>query len=153
MNAASMRALLAAALALIAGACGARTADESDPMPTPTALQVCPDTPNCVSSLPQEAPERRVAPLAFDGGAQSARERLRKVINAMARTRIVVDEGDYLRAEFRSRLFGFVDDVEFLLDEDAGLIHVRSASRVGYWDLGVNRRRVAAIRRAFAGNR
>jgi uncharacterized protein (DUF1499 family) len=56
--------------------------------------------------------------------------------------------GDLVRAEFRSRL-GFVDDVEFRIDEAAGRIHVRSASRKGYWDLGVNRRRVETIREAF----
>lgn len=153
MNAASMRVLLAAALASLAAACSATTADEPDPMPAPTALEACPDTPNCVSSLAQEAPARRVAPIAFDEDAHRARARLRRVIGGMPRTRIAAEEGAYLRAEFRSRLFGFVDDVEFLLDEDARVIHVRSASRIGYWDLGVNRRRVDAIRRAFAGDR
>ena len=64
---------------------------------------------------------------------------------------VVVDSsGMVVRAEFRSRL-GFVDDVVFRIDDAAGVIHVRSASRTGYWDLGVNRRRVEAIREAFGG--
>ena len=54
-----------------------------------------------------------------------------------------------LRAEFRTRL-GFVDDLEFLVDEDRGVVQVRSASRTGYWDLGVNRKRVEALRKAYS---
>jgi uncharacterized protein (DUF1499 family) len=64
----------------------------------------------------------------------------------------VVREERYLKAEFRTRL-GFVDDVEFQLNPDLGLVQVRSASRTGYWDLGVNRRRVEAIRKAYQGLR
>jgi len=63
---------------------------------------------------------------------------------------LALEEGDYLHAEARSLLFRFVDDVEFLFDADKQVIHVRSASRTGYSDLGVNRRRVERIRRAFS---
>ena len=65
------------------------------------------------------------------------------------RITIVREEEGYMHAEARSLLFRFVDDVEFLLDADNRLIHVRSASRTGYSDLGVNRRRVERIRTAF----
>ncbi|WP_428033878.1 DUF1499 domain-containing protein [Amphritea sp.] len=61
--------------------------------------------------------------------------------------RVVVLEKDYLAAEFSSSVFGFVDDLELLRDPVAGVIHLRSASRVGYSDLGVNRKRVAALRK------
>jgi uncharacterized protein (DUF1499 family) len=54
----------------------------------------------------------------------------------------------YLKAEFRTRL-EFVDDVEFLVDEDFGVVQMRSASRTGYWDLGVNRKRVETLRRVY----
>jgi uncharacterized protein (DUF1499 family) len=63
--------------------------------------------------------------------------------------RITDSAGPYLHAEFRSRLWGFVDDVEFRVDAAARVIHVRSASRQGYSDLGVNRKRVEALRKAF----
>lgn len=76
---------------------------------------------------------------------------LRRIIEAMPRVRIVRATDTELRAEFTSRLFRFVDDVDCLLDVSAGVIHIRSASRTGYSDLGVNRRRVEAIRAAFAG--
>jgi uncharacterized protein (DUF1499 family) len=76
--------------------------------------------------------------------------RLRKVIAEMKGTRIAEEELGYLHAEFRSALFGFVDDVEFRMDETAGRIDVRSASRTGWFDFGVNRRRVEEIRARFS---
>lgn len=76
-------------------------------------------------------------------------QRLRQIVNAMPRTRVVATTDDYLHVEFTSALLRFVDDVEFRVDVDAGVIHVRSASRVGRYDFGVNRRRVEAIRDAF----
>ena len=67
----------------------------------------------------------------------------------MPRTKVVRQDERYLHAEFTSALFRFVDDVELLLDADAGVVHVRSASRIRYSDMGANRRRVEAIRSAF----
>ena len=69
----------------------------------------------------------------------------------MPRTKIVTENETYLYAEFASNLMGFVDDVEFYLDKTAGVIHVRSASRLGQSDLGVNRQRIEAIRAASNG--
>lgn len=114
-------------------------------------LRPCPASPNCVCSCDAE-PGHAIPPLRFAGSAEHAFQRLRKVLVAMPRTRIRRDEAAYLHAECRSLVFRFVDDVEFLLDADAGIIHVRSASRLGYSDLGVNRRRVEAIRQAFAAS-
>ncbi|MNC92870.1 hypothetical protein D3C83_93790 [compost metagenome] len=71
---------------------------------------------------------------------------VRKAVETMARATVVRHERDYLYAEFRSKLLGFVDDVEFTYDEKAGVIHVRSASRLGRKDFGVNRARVEALR-------
>jgi uncharacterized protein (DUF1499 family) len=67
----------------------------------------------------------------------------------MPRTTIVTLEEDYIRAEFKSRIFGFVDDVEFWFDDEQKVIHFRSASRVGYSDLGANRKRMEKIRERF----
>lgn len=111
-------------------------------------LRPCPASPNCVCSCDAE-PGHGISPLRFTGSADDALQRLRKVLVAMPRTRIRRDEAAYLHVECRSLIFRFVDDVEFLLDADVGVIHVRSASRLGYSDLGVNRRRVEAIRQAF----
>jgi uncharacterized protein (DUF1499 family) len=116
--------------------------------PTATAdrLKPCPDSPNCVSSLSSD-PRHRVAPIVYTGSPAEAREKLLGVIRSLPRTTIRSKEGPCLQVEFTSALFRFVDDVEFCFDEAEKLIHVRSASRVGYWDLGANRRRVEEIRR------
>jgi uncharacterized protein (DUF1499 family) len=110
-------------------------------------LPPCPSSPNCVSSGDPD-PARRVDPIPFRGTAEEAREALETALRSLPRATIVASSGIGIRAEFRTRL-GFVDDVEFRIDEAAGVIHVRSASRKGYWDLGVNRRRVETIREAF----
>ena len=111
-------------------------------------LAPCPSSPNCVSSLATDA-EHRVAPIAYRGDPAAAMRRLRDVIAAMPRSRVVSASDTALYAEFTSRLFRFVDDVDCAVDPAAGVIQIRSASRVGYSDLGVNRARVEAIRAAF----
>jgi uncharacterized protein (DUF1499 family) len=110
-------------------------------------LAPCPGSPNCVSS--QAGAEQRVEPLHYDGDAARARARLLDVLNGMERARIVQSTNDYLHAEFRSAVFGFVDDVEFYFSPP-GLIQVRSASRTGYYDFGVNRERVETLRARFS---
>jgi uncharacterized protein (DUF1499 family) len=103
----------------------------------------CPNTPNCVSSY-QTDDVHGIEPLPLpDGDAVAV---LRSVVESFPRTRIVVADGDYVHATFTSLVFRFVDDVEFRVDRDAGVVHVRSASRVGAGDLGVNRKRVEEIR-------
>ncbi|MDZ4683902.1 MAG: DUF1499 domain-containing protein [Planctomycetaceae bacterium] len=111
-------------------------------------LQPCPGTPNCVCSFDTDD-EHGIAPLKFAGPWETARERLLTVVSSQPRTRIVVDDGQYLRIECTSLILRFVDDLEFLFDPTAQVIHVRSASRVGRSDLGVNRNRVETIRRLF----
>lgn len=111
-------------------------------------LAGCPDSPNCVSTQASD-PAHRMEPMPLAGSAEDAIARLRGILTAMPRSRIVADRENYLHAEFRSALFRFVDDVEFLVDSEARVIHFRSASRVGHSDLGVNRRRMEEIRAAF----
>jgi uncharacterized protein (DUF1499 family) len=111
-------------------------------------LAACPETPNCVSSQSTDR-KHAIDPLRFEGTAEKARERLIEAVSGMKRALIVVAEERYLRAEFTSALFRFVDDVEFLLDDGAKTIHVRSASRVGSSDFGVNRKRIEEIRSRF----
>jgi len=109
-------------------------------------------TPNCVSSQADPADaEHFIRPIAFRGTAAAAMAAARKAVEAMERATVIGEEANYLRAEFRSRLMGFVDDVEFTCDEKAGMIHVRSASRLGRRDFGVNRARVEALRARIEG--
>lgn len=107
-------------------------------------LRPCPATPNCVSSQAQDD-AARVPPLRYTGSADQAWRNLREVVVARG-GRIVTQQENYLHATFVTPLLRFVDDVEFLLDTPAGVIQVRSASRVGRSDFGVNRKRVEAIR-------
>ena len=104
-------------------------------------------TPNCVSSQadPSDA-EHYIAPIRFKGTAVEAIAAVRAAIESMERATVIRHEGNYLYAEFKSKLLGFVDDVEFTYDEKAAVIHVRSASRLGRRDFGVNRARVEALR-------
>lgn len=111
-------------------------------------LAPCPGTPNCVSSRSADR-VHAVEPLRFSGPPPDAMTALGAVISGMKRARIVTLTGSYLHAEFTSAVFRFVDDAEFLLDDETSTIHVRSASRVGNSDLGVNRRRIEAIRQAW----
>jgi uncharacterized protein (DUF1499 family) len=115
----------------------------------PARLKPCPDSPNCVSSFSSD-PRHAVAPIAFSGSTSETRRKLWEVIRAMPRTHIVRDEKTYLHVEFTSAVFRFVDDVEFLFNEELQQIDVRSASRVGYWDMGANRKRIEEIRRMMA---
>ena len=109
-------------------------------------LADCPGSPNCVSSQAPD-PGHRIAPLAFSDRPGDAFARLKELLLRRGDTRIVEAGAGYLRVEFSTRLF--VDDGEFLLDPDRRLIQLRSASRLGYWDLGKNRRRIEEIRARY----
>jgi len=102
-------------------------------------LSTCPDSPNCVSSFDQRD-SHGIAPLTGDMDA------VRAALAELPQAAIVTDDGNYIHAEFTSRLMGFVDDVEFLADPASDQVQVRSASRLGHSDLGVNRERVENIR-------
>lgn len=107
-------------------------------------LASCPNTPNCVNSQNSD-PKSKIAPLP-----PVAIDELKKVIESMERTKIIDSNDSYLYAEFTSKLMGYVDDVEFYLDRSQNVLHVRSASRLGKSDLGVNRKRVEEIRAKLA---
>ncbi|MBW4554735.1 MAG: DUF1499 domain-containing protein [Trichormus sp. ATA11-4-KO1] len=108
-------------------------------------LAPCPNSPNCVSSQSTDL-VHTIAPLTFTSSPEQAIAHLKNIIQSLPRTKIITESEDYLYAEFKSALMGFVDDVEFYLDRSANIIHVRSASRLGQSDLGVNRQRIETIR-------
>jgi len=113
----------------------------------PVALAPCPASPNCVSSLAEDG-RHRVNPFPVLESADQSLAHLVRIVEALPRTRIIQQGTLYLKAEFRTRL-GFVDDVEFAVDPTGRTIHVRSASRIGYHDFGVNRRRVETLRKLY----
>jgi len=105
-------------------------------------LRPCPDSPNCVCSCETDD-QHGIEPLT---GGDGGMDQLRQALASMPGTRVITDEGDYLRAECTTPLLRYVDDIEFLQDAEEGVIHVRSASRVGHSDLDANRSRVEEIR-------
>jgi uncharacterized protein (DUF1499 family) len=113
-------------------------------------LAPCKRTPNCVSSQadPQDR-EHYISPIAYRG---TMRE-LRQAVASMPRTTVITADGQYLYAEFRTRLMRYVDDVELYYDERAGLVQVRSASRLGRRDFGVNRNRIEELRALIQARR
>ncbi|MCA6074579.1 DUF1499 domain-containing protein [Fulvivirga sedimenti] len=112
-------------------------------------LAPCPDSPNCVNSYQSDEEHTPMEPLRYSGDYDKAMAVLKDVIREMPRTDITDSSNVYLKVVFTIALFGFEDDVEFLADTLRNEIHFRSASRVGYYDLGVNRRRMESIREAW----
>jgi len=110
-------------------------------------LRPCSDRPNCVCSEDKELTSY-VKPLTFSGNVKSNWERAKQIILEMG-GKIMHEEDCYLWATFSTRIFRFVDDLELRIDKDNGVIHIRSGSRVGYSDMGVNRRRVEDFRARF----
>lgn len=117
---------------------------------TKSLVRPCPDTPNCVSSR-SPAGTHRMDPIPYQGSMENARRRLLVIVRALPRVSVVEDRGNYIKLELRSSFFSFVDDVEFEFDDAKKVIDFRSASRVGYYDFGVNRRRMQTIIRKFSG--
>ena len=111
-------------------------------------LALCPNSPNCVSTQSND-PRHQIAPIPLTTSVDVAGDRLLEIIRSMERTTIVADEPTYIHAEFRTSGIGYIDDVEFYLDEASQVIHFRSSARLPYYDWEVNRKRMEEIRIAF----
>ncbi len=115
-------------------------------------LAPCPESPNCVNSQAHDE-KHYIEPINYAGTQRQAHDRLLQILESEKRTKILTDQENYIRVEFTSALFRFVDDVEFYFPEEQAeetVIHIRSASRVGYSDLGANRKRIERIRSEFS---
>jgi uncharacterized protein (DUF1499 family) len=113
-------------------------------------LGSCPSSPNCVSTQAQDE-GHSIAPFRYRKSRAEAKEALKEVIRSMPRTKLVEEDEIYLHYEATSLLLRFVDDVEFLFNDETKTIHFRSASRTGYGDLGVNRKRMEEVRTLVEG--
>ena len=114
-------------------------------------LPPCPSSPNCVSTQSQDE-AHSIAPFRYQKTRAEAKETLKAIMRSFPRAKLVEGDESYLRYEFTSLLLRFVDDVEFVFDDEAKTIHFRSASRTGYGDLGVNRMRMEQVRALVGGN-
>jgi uncharacterized protein (DUF1499 family) len=108
-------------------------------------LPPCPNSPNCVSSQATDT-GHFIAPFKIVGNVEAAWAALKNALISQSRTVITNETGDTLHAQATSLVFRFVDDIDTILDADARLIHIRSASRTGHGDFGVNRKRVEMLR-------
>ncbi len=106
----------------------------------------CPDTPNCVSSLAKNT-KYRVEPFKLKKDPETSWDMVQKTVGSLPRTKVVSADNRDIHAECKSMIFRFVDDVMLHLTPSNGIIHIRSASRTGYFDLGVNRDRVENLRK------
>jgi uncharacterized protein (DUF1499 family) len=116
----------------------------------PESLPPCPKSPNCVSTQAEPGDAvHYIEPLELSGDPAEALDRLKRIVGAMPRVELVDESADHLDFLFTTRLFRWKDDLRFVLDAERGVIDFRSASRTGYGDLGVNRKRMESIRRAW----
>ncbi|MDF1740786.1 MAG: DUF1499 domain-containing protein [Verrucomicrobiales bacterium] len=104
--------------------------------------------PNCVSSFSTDR-KYQIDPIAYQSDEREVWGELIEAVESIPKTRIVTNEPPYLYAETFSKVFGFVDDLEIMQNEEKKIFHVRSASRVGYSDMGANRKRVEELRKKF----
>lgn len=110
----------------------------------PANLKPCPNKPNCVSSKATD--EHAISPFSLINGSTVDMAQLVKLIVDFDARASVIQDGMRIHAEFTSRIFGFVDDLDLIIDSQQNTVHVRSASRAGHYDFGVNRRRVEKLR-------
>lgn len=115
---------------------------------TDGVLASCPSRPNCVVSMHGDQ-THFIEPFTFQTGKNEAIAALKNILSAQKRTAIVEETSNYLHVEFKTRFFKFVDDVEFYFPEDENVVHIRSASRLGYSDMGLNRKRMESLRGLF----
>ena len=113
-------------------------------------LAPCPKSPNCVSTQVSDK-KHIIQPLIYSSTLKEAKLKILDIIKSLKRIKIIKETENYIHSEFRTRTFKFVDDVEFYFDDTEKIIHFRSASRVGWSDMGVNRKRMEKIRKLYAG--
>ena len=107
-------------------------------------LKPCPESPNCVSTQTQQK-SKQMDPIPFELDTKEVLKIIKGVVESLPNTRLEKESDHYLHYTFKSKIFRFIDDVEFLIDAEQKLIHFRSASRTGYSDMGVNKKRMTEI--------
>lgn len=111
-------------------------------------LKPCPESPNCVSTQTQQK-SKQMEPIPFELDPKEMIKIIQGVVESLPNTHLEKESLSYLHYTFKSAIFRFTDDVEFLIDAEQKLIHFRSASRTGYSDMGVNKKRMTEITKAI----
>jgi len=146
------RKILVVILLLAGGVIGALIALNLGAEPNPGwhngRFQPCPDKPNCVCSQDSDL-AHQIGPISYQDSQPAAVEKIKAIVSGLERTELLSESEKHLHYAFTSLLFRFTDDVEFFIDDEQKMIHLRSASRVGHSDFGVNRKRMEEIKRRF----
>lgn len=145
-NASKSRFIVALGLAFLVSGCAGRVF-ESHSRAIGSGLPACPPSPNCVNS--EIDTEHFVKPFVLNGDAAEAWLQIKDQVTNSKRTTVVLEQADFIHAEVMSPLRVYTDDLVLRLDADNGVVHLRSSSRLGYYDFGVNRDRVEALRSAL----
>lgn len=140
--------LLLLPIVLVGPLAGCAGSPPTEFMTNPDQLTPCASAPHCVSSQADADSARHVAPLTYSASADGARQALLKAIYASDNATVEDADDRFIHATFKSTL-GFVDDMTGLVQPQAGIIDIKSSSRIGYYDFGVNRRRVETLRARF----
>ena len=115
-------------------------------------LSNCPSRPNCVCTFQDKSDSSHyIAPMTYTSSQPEAMAKIKSALTEISRTKIVTETKNYLHVECTSLVFRFIDDLEIYLDDSTKLVHFRSASRVGHSDLGVNKKRVEALKSKLSG--
>jgi len=130
------------------GCCGNPTERQNS---EPSGFLDCPDSPNCVSSLAKNS-KYRVEPFKLKKDPKTSWDLVKKTVELLPRTKVVSADNSDIHAECKSMIFRFVDDLTLHLAPSNSIIHIRSASRIGYSDFGVNRRRIENLRKKLQQN-
>lgn len=134
---------------IVLGIMSATASRPTIPGPKKGRLAEISDSPNCVSTQTNQK-DKLMNPIRFEGTKEQAMQRLKTALATLPRITIIKEDSGYLYVEARSRIFRFVDDLEFLINENEQVIHFRAAARSGYSDFGVNHSRMEDLRKAFA---
>lgn len=127
---------------------GCSSLGEPAARPAGFTLSPCDGGPHCVSSQSTD-PDRHVDAIQYKGTRSGAQQLMSSIIRFTEGAKIVNEQEGYLHATYRSQVMGFVDDLELLFPPNQKIIELRSSSRIGYYDFGVNRDRAEALRKAF----
>lgn len=113
------------------------------------SLRDCPKSPNCVCTQDGEDEKHAIGPIYYESTFEQAKGKVIETLNKMKGTELITDSANYLHVEFTTKILSFVDDVEFRFDDERKTLHFRSASRVGYGDMGANRRRMEEFKELY----
>jgi uncharacterized protein (DUF1499 family) len=138
--------LSAVLAACLVWACGEKIRDHLDSASDPS--MDCPSSPNCHSSLAAD-PGRRVEPMKLKPDWPKNWERIPAILESLSGNKVVQNNQTLIRVECKSRIFGFVDDLTLKINPQTGIIDIRSAARTGYYDFGVNKRRIQTVKNAL----